>query len=238
MTAPDRPTALVTGVAGDIGVAVVRALQSHDMRVLGTDISDAAIPMDRFDHVDLSDLSHVEQYAAELTELEGGIDHIIHVAAAVKKAPLAELEPADWSRIMNVNVIAPALLARALAPDMAAGSTITLIGSIRAQRGFREDSAYTASKGAVEALARALAVELAPRTRVNVVSPGAIDTAMNAAVLADPAKRADVIQRIPTGRLGSPEDVAATVLFLVSAGTSYITGQILTVDGGMSIQGA
>lgn len=237
MTLQGPITALVTGVAGGIGSAIVHGLHSHGIRVIGTDIVEPAVEMYRFDKLDLSDLQAVHRYGTAIATDDVPVTHLVNVAAAITVASITETSSEEWLRILTVNVVAPAALIRALSPGMSSGSSIISIGSIRAKRGFRDDSAYAASKGALESMTRSLAVELAPRTRVNLVAPGAIATPMNAAKLSDPDKKAAVIARIPSARIGESIDVARAVRFLLSEDAQYVTGQVLTVDGGMSISG-
>ncbi len=161
----------------------------------------------------------------------GGIDLLVHSAANFHRASLEETDEALWDSAMDVNARAALLLAREAAPMLRdRRGRIVLISDLMATRPQRRYVAHAASKAAVEGLVRALAVELAPEVSVNGIAPGA--------VLPPDGTPAEVAQRwarrVPLQRLGDPEDVARTVLFLC-AGPAYITGQIIAVDGGQGL---
>ncbi|WP_370880067.1 SDR family NAD(P)-dependent oxidoreductase [Labrys monachus] len=169
----------------------------------------------------------------------GGIDTVFANAGILVSRPLGEWTVADWQRSLAVNLTAPFLLAQAAAPHLrrSAGASVIFTASTGALRGHAGMPAYHATKTGLVGLCRSLADELAPDgVRVNCLLPGWVDTPFNAPFWSFQADRAqaerDVVGRIPMRRQGTPEEVAATVLFLASKAAAYITGTTLVVDGG------
>jgi 2-deoxy-D-gluconate 3-dehydrogenase len=174
----------------------------------------------------------VEQTVAEL----GGIDILVNNAGIIRRAPLLELSTADWDEVMDVNLRALFFLSQAAARVMVAqgrgGKIINLASLLSFQGGIRVPS-YTASKSAVLGLTRALANELAPhRINVNAIAPGYMATDNTRALREDPVRNQAILDRIPTGRWGTPEDLQGAAVFLASAASNYMHGHTLAVDGG------
>jgi pteridine reductase len=162
----------------------------------------------------------------------GGLDLLVHSAANFHRVPLADTDETIWDSAMNVNARAAFLLAREAAPTLRQRrGRVVLMADRMARHPQRNYLAHSVSKAAVEGLVRALAVELAPEVLVNGIAPGA--------VLVPEGTTPEQAQRwakaTPLGRIGDPEDVAKTVLFLC-AGPDYVTGQILDVDGGQGLR--
>jgi pteridine reductase len=161
----------------------------------------------------------------------GGLDFLVHSAANFHRASLAETDEDLWDSSMNVNARAAFLLAREAAPVLGRRQgRIVLISDFLAESPARNYAAHAVSKAAVEGLVRALALELAPEIPVNGVAPGTVLPPEE--TTAEEIER--LARRLPAKRIGSAEDVAATVLFLC-AGPAFITGQVIRVDGGRSI---
>jgi NAD(P)-dependent dehydrogenase (short-subunit alcohol dehydrogenase family) len=237
-------TAIVTGAAGGIGDAVARRLSDEGAAVVGLDIQADEVPDQlrserrrrRFPIVrcDCSDSDSVSR------ALETGgdrVDILVNNAGVIRSpASIPDTSPEEWNAVMATNLGSVYHVSRAVIPRMPAGSVIVNVASILGLTGVPAAAAYTASKAAIIGLTRSMARDHAPGIRVNCVCPGAIDTEMFAGYVArslDPsAERRRITEGIPLGRLGTPEDIAAAVAFLVSDDSSWITGSVLVVDGG------
>ncbi|WP_410808952.1 SDR family NAD(P)-dependent oxidoreductase [Micromonospora sp. 067-2] len=237
--------ALVTGGGRNIGLEIARRLAADGAAVAVNgpdpdelDTAAAGLPGPALAvPADVADPDAVASMVAAVVDRFGRLDVLVNNAAATMlgRVPLVELDPADWDRSFAVNVRGLFLCAVAAARVMTPGSAVVNISSIGATRAHRHAVAYDATKGAVEAATRAIALEFAPLgIRVNAVAPGAIANDRFAA-LDDVAKAARAAP-VPLGRVGTGADVAAAVSFLASTDADYITGQVLTVDGGLSVQ--
>jgi 3-oxoacyl-[acyl-carrier protein] reductase len=245
----DQPkTVVVTGAASGIGFACMQALLAAGHQVCAADLD--PIPMESITQeqfarllplrADIADAESCRNVATRTTEKFGALTSLIHMAAAHSTQTWQELGGEHFNRIMAVNVTGAFLMAQAVAEHMRQeeGGAIVLASSgsinVSGVGGHgRGGPAYVASKAAIIGLTRALARSLAPlRIRVNAVSPGATDTAMTASY--DQEARRKVGERTLVGRLGRPEEIAAVALFLISDAASYVTGEIVSVNGGGS----
>ncbi|SEN08251.1 gluconate 5-dehydrogenase [Sphingomonas gellani] len=233
-------SAVVTGASGGLGFAIARglALAGADVRVHGRDPIRTAEAVARIvaeggrATAMIADLED-EQALTDTVATIGPLDILVNNAGRRDRRPLADLTRADVRRMLEVNLVAPFDLVRLLAPGMRAGGRVVNVTSIAGPIARAGDAAYTASKGALEALTRALAAELGPRgTTVNAVAPGFFATDANAGMVADAAVAQHLRSRTALGRWGKPEEIVGAVLFLASPAASYITGQVLAVDGG------
>jgi NAD(P)-dependent dehydrogenase (short-subunit alcohol dehydrogenase family) len=249
MTSSSQKVALVTGAARGIGLATARRFLAEGWRVALLDIerellNDAVASLKQADHTlalpcDVSDAAGVAAAVAAVEKRFGRLDALVNNAGVAVFAPLLETSDADWSRILAVNLTGPFLCAKAAAPLMRehGGGAIVNITSISAVRASTLRSAYGTSKAGLAHLTKQLAVELASLgIRVNAVAPGPVDTAMAKAVHTA-AIRADYHDAIPLNRYGLEEELAEAIFFLASERASYITGQILAVDGGFDAAG-
>ncbi len=164
----------------------------------------------------------------------GGLDVLVCSAGIWRGAPITELTAAELEEMFRINLFSLFYLARESVQYMGAGSSIVLLGSTAGLRGEAGHSHYAATKGGVHALCYSLAVELAPRTRVNVVAPGWVRTPMTEAALT-PQREQQITAGIPLSRIGDPQDVANAVLFLASDAARHITGEVLSISGGALI---
>jgi 3-oxoacyl-[acyl-carrier protein] reductase len=238
-------TVIVTGAASGIGLACVAGLLAAGHNVCGADLK--PVPSDRFAaeasrfvavQADIADAASCRTVVAQTLQTFGALNGLIHMAAVHSSLPWRELDGDHFNRILAVNVGGAFLIAQAAAEHMARGGAIVLTSSNSISVGGvgghgRGGPAYVASKAAIIGLMRALARSLAPQgIRVNAVSPGSTDTAMTASYDEDSRRR--VAERTLVGRIARPEEVAAVAQFLISDAASYITGEIVQVNGGGS----
>jgi 2-deoxy-D-gluconate 3-dehydrogenase len=172
----------------------------------------------------------------ELTVRElGSIDILINNAGIIRRSPAADYPAADWSRVLEINLNAVFRLCQLAGRRMLAqgGGKIVNIASLLSFQGGVFVPAYAASKGAVAQLTKALANEWAPKgVNVNAIAPGYMETDNTRALRADPVRSRQILERIPAGRWGAPEDLAAAAVFLSSPASDYMHGHVLVVDGG------
>jgi NAD(P)-dependent dehydrogenase (short-subunit alcohol dehydrogenase family) len=241
--------ALVTGAARGIGLATARRFLADGWRVAlldieGEQLAHAVAGLAKGDdalalHCDVSDAKAVTLAIEQIATRFGRLDALVNNAGVALFAPLLETADADWIRILSVNLTGPFICTKAAAPLMRehGGGAVVNITSISAVRASTLRSAYGTSKAGLAHLTKQLAVELASLgIRVNGVAPGPVDTAMAKAVHT-PEIRADYHDAIPLNRYGLEEELAEAIFFLSSDRASYITGQILAVDGGFDAAG-
>ena len=240
--------AVVTGASSGIGKAIAIALARAGADVCGMSIDDGSATdgdvraegRDGFQLVgDTGDPEAVAGLAAVVVERWGGFDIWVNNAARLFVKPLVETTDAEWHGLLATNMHGYFYGCRAAARHLEArgGGRIVNVTSISGLMGVGGIGAYTAAKGAIMALTKALAVELAPQgITVNAVAPGAIDTPLNREAYT-PAVRGAYAERIPLGRIGTAEEVADAAVFLASDASRYVTGQQLVVDGGLVVNG-
>ncbi len=213
--------ALVTGAASGIGAACLKALEEAGADVIGADINAS----ETIQQVDVSDPASVTALFAQTAPL----DIVVNAAGILIESPTLDMSPEAFDRQITVNLRGSFLVSQAA---LKAGATsLILIASELAHLGRANFAAYCASKAGVIGLTRALAHEFAPETRVNAVAPGPTDTPMLSADVMSP-EALELETQNPMGRIGTPEEIAAAVLFLASPQASFMTGQTICPSGG------
>lgn len=242
-------TAVVTGAASGIGRATAQALAREGAQVIVADIDAAggeatagAIRQkgQRADFltVDMTDLGSITAFAEAVQARYGAVDVLVNAAGWGRTAPFIEGTPEFWDKLIALNFVGPMRLAKALLPGMMehGSGRIVNIASDAGRVGSLGETVYAGAKGGLIAFTKSLARETARYgINVNCVCPGPTDTPLMAAV---PEKVKDaLIKAIPLRRLGKPEEVAAAVLFMACSSASYVTGQVISVSGGLTMAG-
>ncbi len=232
---------LITGGAGAIGAATAKRFLEEGSRVVVLDQDEGAV--ERIEgkltslsgtiRADVSDPGAVSRAFGELDLLMGGIDVLINNAGISIRHRFLDVSPQEWRDVMKVNLDGVFFVAQQAAQRMLAadGGVILNMGSTNGLMGYHYYADYNASKAGVIELTRSMALELGPRVRVNAVCPGFILTPMQEAEYS-PEMRHAFSAKLPLGRLGKPEDVAALFAFLASEDAGFITGQSFVIDGG------
>ena len=240
-------TALVTGCRRGIGQAMAEALAeagadiigvSTAMEKTGSEVERAVTAAGRAFTgyaCDFADRNALYRFIAQVTADFPTIDILVGNAGTTYRAPVAEFPDAEWDRVIEVNLNSHFILARELGKRMVArgNGKIIFTASITSFQGGLIIPAYAASKGAIGVLTKALANEWASHgVQVNAIAPGYIATDLNAVLREDPKRMPAISERIPAGRWGTPDDLKGAVVFLASAASNYVNGEILVVDGG------
>lgn len=234
---------VVTGAASGIGAAVARMAAQEGAKVacLDLNLKEAEVLAASLSGQGIALASNVADPASIRAAVNmaargmGGIDGLVNSAGVVAIEPAAEMEIAIWQRLIDVNLTGTFLACQAAIPHLVQagrGASVVNLSSAQALSPVSGAAAYAASKGGVQSLSKALAVELAPAIRVNAVCPGLIDTPMNKGLTNDGSSPPVPLDRYALRRWGKPEEVAACILFLLADDASYLTGASIAVDGG------
>lgn len=238
--------AVVTGAARGIGFAIAQALGQCGARIAIADLDGAAastaagqlreLGIDAIGvAVDVADEAQVQAMVDTVEQALGGVDILVNNAGIVSTGPLLQVSAAEWNRVMAIDLTSVFFCAKAVLPGMMArrAGRIINIASVAGKRGggLLGNSCYAAAKGGVIALTKGLAREAGPfNITANAITPALTDTDMTRAL--SPEARAKVLADMPLGRAGTPRDIAAAVCFLASGAASFVTGEIMDVDGG------
>lgn len=239
--------AVITGAAQGIGAACARRLTAEGAAVALWDVADdaghalaaelvAAGARCLYRHCNVASKADVDAALAETVQALGAVDALVNNAGIFRAAEFLDITEADWDAVLDVNLKGSFLVGQAVARQMAAAGrgAIVNMSSVNGTLTIPTIASYNASKGAINQLTRVMALSLADRgIRVNAVAPGTIATelAKNAVLTSDEA-RTRILSRTPMKRLGEPSEIADVVAFLLSDAASYVTGEIVTVDGG------
>lgn len=241
----DGKTALITGATGGIGSAIARALHSQGAEVIlsGTrqgSLNELAHELSDRAHsiaADLSDKSSIDALIKQISDIStDGVDIVINNAGIVRDNLLVRMKDEEWNQVLDINLVAGYKLIQGLMRGMMKRRWGRIIGisSVVGATGNPGQANYAAAKAGMIGFSKALAQEVATRgITVNVIAPGMIQTAMTDDLNEDQSAR--LLSTIPLGRLGSPEEIAASVIYLASDEAAYVTGVTLHVNGGMAM---
>jgi 2-deoxy-D-gluconate 3-dehydrogenase len=239
-------TALVTGCKRGLGRSMAEALAEAGADIIGvsatleagSEVERAVTAHGRAFHgyaCDFSDRKALYAFIERVKREAPPIDILVNNAGIIKRKPAAEHPDADWDPVVEVNLNAPFILAREFGRDMIArgGGKIIFTASLLTFQGGITVPGYAASKGGIGQLVKALANEWAGKgVNVNAIAPGYIATDVNVALRKDETRFRQILERIPAGRWGAPDDLKGAIVFLASPASGYIHGEVLTVDGG------
>ena len=241
----NKKTAVVTGAGVGIGkgIALALAQEGYDVVVADLNQENAQETSGELNKLgvksiavacDVSKAADVQNLFKQTAKEFGKVDVLVNNAGIYPFVPFENMQEADWDKVMNVNLKGVFLCSKEALKTMPEGGRIINTSSIAAIQGFAGLVHYCASKGAINGMIRALALELAPKNiTVNAVAPGAIKTP---GAQSTEEMEKQTIAGVPIKRMGLPEDIANAVVFLASGKSSYITGQAIVVDGGWTIQ--
>lgn len=227
--------AIVTGAARGIGAAIARRLAADGWRVAGVDRAwpdgDGACALR--ETLDVTDYAAVSTFV-ERMETEGGVAVLVNNAGITRDGIAHKMDPSDFKLVLDVNLVGPFHFCRAALPFMRARNAGKIINmsSMNALKGAAGQANYTAAKAGLIGMTKSIALENAGRgITANCIAPGFIETEMTQAI---PTQlREAEIAKIPAGRVGTPDDIAGTVAFLASSAADYITGEVISVNGGL-----
>ncbi len=251
----DHRVAIVTGAGMGIGRASALALARAGAAVTVADIDEAAGQKTReeieaaggralFFRTDVRLMADAQAATAATIEAWSRVDILVNNAARAIGGVVDEIDEADWNEVISNNLTSVWRFMKCAVPHMRrqGGGSVINMSSVQSLRGFHGWAAYAAAKGAINALTQQAAVDLAPaKIRVNAIAPGTIMTPLNEKIFREAADPQELIDRWnaahPLGRFGEAEEVADAVVFLASERSSFITGEIIRVDGGLAIKG-
>jgi 3-oxoacyl-[acyl-carrier protein] reductase len=225
-------TYLIAGGTSGIGLAAAQRLTEAGHRVICAVRNPDQLPNDP----DIESIAFDATDTSPTLELPDVLHGLVYCPGTINLKPFHRLTDEDYLNDLQVNLFGTIRLLRMALPSMkrAERSSVVLFSTVAVQTGLPFHASVAAAKGAVEGLTRSLAAEWAPRIRVNAIAPSLTDTPLAANLISSEAKREASERRHPLNRIGDPEDVAQAVTFLLSSAASFMTGQILKLDGGLS----
>ena len=237
-------TALVTGAAGGIGAAVVRALRAEGCRVAVADRDTSAVEAEAHLDGNLLEAGYADGLAAAAARALGRLDIVVNNAGVITRGPVTETSDADWDLSVGVNVQAPFRICRAAVPIMAGqgGGAIVNVASCWGLRPGPNHAVYCMTKAAIASLTQCMGMDHAHQgVRINAVAPNEVNTPMLRTGFAkrgfDPDTAvAELGKTVPLGRIAEPEDVADVILFLASDAARYMAGAVVEVNGGKPVK--
>jgi 2-deoxy-D-gluconate 3-dehydrogenase len=239
----DGKVALVTGAASGLGAAIATALAEsgatvavHGNRRAATETAEAIGGTAAAFQADLSSTTGAEKLFAEVHKHFGKVDILINNAGTIHRDAAVDTTVESWQQVLQVNLTSVFQLSQLFAREVIArdapGKIVNIASLLSFQGGIRVP-AYASSKGGVAQLTKALANEWAPKNiQVNAIAPGYFATSNTEALQADETRNRQILERIPAGRWGQPQDLAGAALYLSAPASDYVTGSIITVDGG------
>lgn len=224
---------LVIGASSGIGLELSKLLTENGHQVYGTYKSRKPSDQPAGIHYNFLDVLEDE---LDLSYLPETLDGVIYCPGSINLKPFHRIKPEAFISDFNLQVTGAIKVLQAAYPKLKASdsASVVLFSTIAVQQGFNFHTQVSTSKGAIEGLTRALSAEWAPRIRVNAIAPSLTDTPLAAKLLNSDQKKESHIERHPLKKIGSPEDIAEAAIFLLSEKSSWVTGQVLHVDGGMS----
>ena len=227
------PNILIIGASSGIGQALAKELISDGHHMYGTFNKTTSISFDGFAKLQAI---NVLDDNLDFSFLPDSLDGLVYCPGAVNLKPFARIKPEDFVADYQLQLVGAVKVIQACLPKLKNSSkaSIVLFSTVAVQTGFNFHSLVASSKGAVEGLTKALAAEFAPKIRVNCIAPSITDTPLAAPLLNTDEKKEANAQRHPLKKIGKPEDLANLASFLLSEKSSWITGQVLHADGGMS----
>jgi NAD(P)-dependent dehydrogenase (short-subunit alcohol dehydrogenase family) len=245
VTVSDKRAVVVGGTSG-IGQAIALGFASEGADVIATSRRESVVAetADEIEALgvetarvtcDVTDPASLERVRETAVEAFGGLDVVVASQGAISRETVLDVEEESWDFVTDVALDGVRRVTQELAPAMDDGGSIVNISSLAARLAMADLPAYTAAKGGVEAFTRASAKELAPEIRVNAIAPGFVITPQNAETYAEGTeKRLRIDERAPLGRVAEREEIVGAAIYLASDAASYVTGDVLTVDGGFA----
>jgi NAD(P)-dependent dehydrogenase (short-subunit alcohol dehydrogenase family) len=227
------PTIFIIGASSGIGASLAKQLIAEGHQVFGTFNKTTSVAQDGFAKIQPINVLDENLDFSFIPEV---LDGLVYCPGAVNLKPFARIKPEDFISDYQLQLVGAVKVIQACLPKLknSVNASIVLFSTVAVQTGFNFHSLVASSKGAVEGLTKALAAEFAPKIRVNCIAPSITDTPLAAALLNTDEKKEANAQRHPLKKIGKPEDLANLAAFLLSEKSSWITGQVLHADGGMS----